>query len=667
MQNGASRFGTPTRRGYGFSYSTYGTPGSGASSTASTPMGLNSSFLGGSLSRSLGKSLSTSNLRRNFDGEESVLAPGAFSASSNRLRNGSALKKLTINRSIRGDLFASPSREETPPSMLEKADVFAQGAGKLKKRVSFDTSITNSATPSAEEQGFLRSSIRPTQSSTTSEPGASDSQSQQQATQPEMTQVRGNELEVVPENESSAVPVANKPTLNGQVSHDDQQLGEYYMSPTKEEIKMMTRDQLKKVSNLTVGREGAGSVTFNVPVDLTGIPIEDIFEKLVRITVRSLTVYPQEVVTPEVGKGLNVPATIALLNSWPRARGGRVASYDTKGPKYQKHIERLKRVPGTIFKDYDANTGIWTFDVEHFTTYGLDYDDETEGEDFGDSVLSAPPDTPTPPTWAKNAQNAPHSQSAESNGHLSSASKTSDTSSSGREDTFQFKRKAALPGAFANDSGFIDDEGTREGSGDESDESFLDERSVGSPSETSDLEPQMIAGDIDMDEGDESVLDEDEMAGSYPVLDQTTEHMNGELSLVPARPREIEVLPVKTALKAGRRHHLSVGGTPAKAKLILDGDWTQQLERTVSPKKQDRQALREAQETALQIEEREQTPKQRLLAIKNRPGFRNNIDLMHSLWGQATASGKKSPKMARQGGMIGQGMKVGWSPMITEI
>ena len=134
--SGSSRFQTPQRRGgFGFSYSTYGTPGS-ASSNTSTPGGFNSSLYSSSVGRGLGKSLSTSNLRRNFDDAESVLTPGAFSAGSSRYDGSSNLKRLTIDRSLRTDLFtgakdgsgALPSPEkERQPSIL-------------KKKVSFDAS-----------------------------------------------------------------------------------------------------------------------------------------------------------------------------------------------------------------------------------------------------------------------------------------------------------------------------------------------------------------------------------------------------------------------------------------------------------------------------------------------------------------------------------------------
>ena len=107
----SSRLSTPVKRGFGFSYSNFGTPGS-ASSTSSTPGGnnLNNGLLGGSLGRGLIKSVSTNSLRRSFNTEDSILAPGAFSASPSSRNYGStgSMKKLVITKGIRGDLFLPP-------------------------------------------------------------------------------------------------------------------------------------------------------------------------------------------------------------------------------------------------------------------------------------------------------------------------------------------------------------------------------------------------------------------------------------------------------------------------------------------------------------------------------------------------------------------------------
>jgi len=383
--NSASKFVTPQKRGYGFSYSTFGTPTS-PSSVASTPGALGQSLLGGSLSRPLGKSISSSNLRRSFAPDESILSPGAFSASSGARYYGStgSFKKLTINRDIRTDLFSTPSKDKQQPPV---------DARKLSKRVSFDTSVAaiengeqgssrqspNTSTSSAPaDLGFIRASGRPN--------GVNGAGSASSESPPEMEQVKGNELAIVHEEGSPATQT--KPTPGRGSSGE---AGEYWMSPSKKDIEAMNRHQRMAVTNLTVGRENVGQIRFRVPVDLTNIALDDIQGGIVELQTRSCTVYPVSAKKPPVGKGLNVPAEITLENSWPRT-----GASDKSNHRIKKHIERLKQIENTEFVSYDTESGVWTFTVEHFTTYGLDYDDEETDAEAPAVGAQDEEDEPTP-------------------------------------------------------------------------------------------------------------------------------------------------------------------------------------------------------------------------------------------------------------------------------
>jgi nuclear pore complex protein Nup98-Nup96 len=240
---------TPQKRGFGFSYSNYGTPGS-VSSTSSTPGAFSGSLLGGgSFGRTLNKSMSTSSLRRSFSTEDSILAPGAFSASPSLRQFGStgSVKKLTINRSIRQDLFSPPNG--TPA--LPPASTPVTGA--LRKRVSFDQNTTgggaaspakqaNGATPSAEELGYLR----PRASVNGAKPNGT-------STPPEMEQVDNNQQLAIVTEEEPVAPVATQQPAKP-VSQEDQPAGNYYMRPSKEEIENMNRQQRSKVTGFIVGR-----------------------------------------------------------------------------------------------------------------------------------------------------------------------------------------------------------------------------------------------------------------------------------------------------------------------------------------------------------------------------------------------------------------------------
>jgi len=654
----SSHFNTPQKRGFGFSYSTYGTPAS-ASSTSSTPLTFGNSMLGGGLNRGLSKSVSTSSLRGSytstFSREDSILAPGAFSASpGSRFNSTGSMKKLVINRGIRTDLFSPPSKESSPSS---------NQSGILKKRVSFDAStvggnanghvngnsplkqVQSSATPTSEEPGYLRPSTR--SSNGNGNGNGNGSKSNGAVSPPEMEQVKGNELAIVPEEEAAA-PALSKPRAKP-TSQEDQEPGRYWMKPSKEEILNMNRMQRQKVTGFTVGRDGVGQVTFDVPVDLTNIDLDGIFDKLVILNIRQATVYPDQSKKPPVGKGLNVPSTIKLENSWPRGKDKRNPSHEKAGPRLQKHIERLSKVPDTEFKDYDKETGVWTFTVEHFTTYGLEYDDdETDGEamsEFGQSTLIAPPDTPTPQSRTSKAKADNSFSSTEMSG----------STESDPEDTFDFKKKKILPGAFDNQAAFEEDADMED---DEQDSrSFLDERSVGSQSENGVEEP------MDQDDhfqGQELVRIEDQgMAGSYPQLDDTAEQdddysqEDDSMAVVAETPG---------AIMRARMRAMRTTGSPLKRKIKFDdNDWTEMLRQSVSPQKQDREQLKRMRDSmnngaVLEDSEKDGAPASTMRArvVSDGHGFATSIDLMHSLFGEAR-SPVKSAKLPQKG----KGFEVG--------
>ncbi|EHK99580.1 putative Nucleoporin [Glarea lozoyensis 74030] len=625
-----SRFSTPQKRGFGFSYSNYGTPGS-ASSTSSTP----GTFSSNTFSRTLKASASTSSLRRSFNTEDSILAPGAFSASPSTRHYGStgSVKKLNINRNLRNDLFSPPNPQQAPAAP-------SQG-GILKKRVSFEAhtatngvstssplkNITNGSSPTSEEMGLLRPSAK-----------ANGKQPSNQSP-PEMEQVQNNELAVVHEEEA-ANPTPR--ALPEKISQEDQEVGEYWMKPSLAEIKNMNRTQRQKVSNLIVGREGCGQVTFGSPVDLTLVNVDDIIAKIVKFDIRSCTVYQDDATKPPMGKGLNVPSIISLQNSWPRKKDMKTPSGEKNGHRFQKHIERLRRVKDTKFLNYDKDTGVWTFSVEHFTTYAApDEDDETEMEEvseFGQSTLSAPPDTPTPSSRDVDQSFASVSQ-------ISMVSQTE----SDPEDTFDFKtskrKKVVLPGAFDEQAAYYeDDEEMEETQEDETyEESFLDNRSVGSQSENGVDEPMDQADDFQDDES-VSIADQ-EMAGSYPQAGNTAE-LDEEDSQDGYDAIE-EDSGTQNALVRARLRASQKAATPMKTRFSAGNDWTATLRKTVSPKKQDRALLK----TLIHFDDDslpdfEPTPTAKRVVADGR-GFATSIDLMNSLFGQTKSPAKPAKTPAK--------------------
>jgi nuclear pore complex protein Nup98-Nup96 len=620
----ASRFSTPTKRGFGFSYSNYNSPGS-ASSTVSTPGGLNSSLLGGTFGRGLSKSMSTSSLRRSFNTEDSILAPGAFSASASARQYGStgSMKKLVINRSIRNDLFSPPNPHSQAPS--------TPNGSILKKRVSFDSSSMpnqnpNGASkqtqintnPSSEDLGYdkPRGGVNGTPSS------------------PEMQQVRGNELALArvqeedspgPGGPSTGPSTGPSKTPSKPPEQHVVQLkeGEYWMKPTKAEIENMNRVQRQKVTGLKVGRVGYGEVTFDAPVDFTGINLDDLLGKMILFDPRSLTVYPAGFQKPPMGKGLNVPSTITLTNSWPRKR-------TTSRENIAKHIANLKKVPDTKFVNYETDSGKWTFKVDHYTTYKVyDDEDETDGDDtsrFGQSTLSAPPDTPTPKS------RTPRSQQYDESFATSEVTQTE----SDPEDTFQFRKKKSLPLPGAFDDVYADDDMADDDDDDDDDEesqqSFLDERSVGSLSENGVEEP-MDQDDVFEDDESANIVDQ-EMAGSYPQIGNTAELEEDDsqddegMDMVVDTPGAI----LRARLRASKN-----SGTPTKSRFAAGNDWTSTLKTTISPQKQNRALLKSlidihGDNPPPDVEPTPVAPRNRV--VSDGRGFATSIDLMNSLFGQ---------------------------------
>lgn len=562
------------RAGYGFSYSSYGAPASGASSSTTTSGLGGSLFANGGLSRSLGKSISSSSLRNNFTADTSILSPGAFSTTGRNFGNG-GLKRLNINRNInaaRTPLFDEPSQKRVS---------FAAGEG-VNGNTNGETALI---VKQDEEEGSPKAA---------SHDGGSDS------SRPEMQQVNGTELARV--SEDHALTPKSSSSVNIQPGQDPKP-GEYWCSPSMDQLKKMSKQELKSVPNFIVGRQHIGQIKFNhgEPVDLSEVDLDKLFGDIVQLNARNATVYGETCTClpkPPLGTALNRPSEIVLGNSWPRNRAGK---------KDVKHLERLKRVAGTTFVKYNQATGEWTFTVPHFSSYGLDYDDYSDDEDDDmSSELSDVPDTP---------MDQQHRSSQMTSTPQDDSSFASPTQSS-PDDTFDFKKgmrgRTTVPGGFGDDSMYDDDEemqGTRG-------QSFLGGRSVGS------LDGQQ---DADYSEESESELaHEQSMADSVSSPIRTTEQTNAKEDVSRG-----SLMP-KSILKAGQILKPSTG-TPSKAQPIFDDDWANQLQRTISPKKQDRQALRESQGHALREQELQPTKLSQSFGARQ---MTTALDLMESLFGE---------------------------------
>ncbi|KAF2460468.1 nuclear protein 96-domain-containing protein [Lineolata rhizophorae] len=681
----ASRLITPQKRpqGYGFSYSTYGTPGSAGSNAS--PGNFNSSmFNNGSLGRSLGKSFSTSNLRISFNAEDSILAPGAFSSTA---RNTGSMKRLNVDRSMkegRPSLFSAQFADSMQPSPLRKkvsfdAAIAGSGANGTTSGalVRTETNDGDAAATGSENQEQSTDSGRPLRSVGLNGPRMNGA-----ATRPEPEQVKGNELTVVPENDaakskpkddSGGAKTVSKSQRMARLRQIDQNLGPYWSEPSLEELRKMNKEQLKHIENFSVGRQGAGKIEWPV-ADLSNVPLDNLLGKIIVLEVRNATVYPEdspEIRKPPEGQGLNRPSTIHLENSWPRSMAGKLPVHEKKGAQFDKHIARLKRVAGTHFKDYNPDTGVWIFGVDHYTTYGLDDEDEDDDMEMLDedgSMMSGGlrvPESPVSPTPsarpAASASSTPaRSFSVPEPDTNEDVSMESINTTSSPDDTFNFKQRnstRSLPGGFGDEYLFDDMAEQAEDSHNQigmnnNPESFLDERSVGSsPSD----EDQISEESEDRAEDDESDLMEQDMAASSSSSAHTTE-LNGA-----AEYDGSDSVKPKSILKASfPLRSMSGPETPSKGKFALRIDWAEQLQRTVSPKKQDRQALRESQAVFLSTNVKDRDVgsgsvlgMKKSLASPSKP-IATPLDLMNSLFqdsGRKSIGAKHGAAAMKNGGL----------------
>lgn len=116
------------------------------------------------------------------------------------------------------------------------------------------------------------------------------------------------------------------------------------------------------ISNLVIGFEGKGRIEFLEPVTI--ITAEDIER---RVSFRNEGV---EISDP-IGTGLNKKARVFVEGIFPMCRGtneiikGKCDSFPQKGIQ-ERFIYQLKNDPSKIFVDYNVDTGIYVYEVNHF-------------------------------------------------------------------------------------------------------------------------------------------------------------------------------------------------------------------------------------------------------------------------------------------------------------
>ncbi|EME85148.1 uncharacterized protein MYCFIDRAFT_195995 [Pseudocercospora fijiensis CIRAD86] len=570
---------------YGFSYSNFGTPNSSFSSSL-TPQASSllkpTNSLGSALTSRLAKSMSMQNLR-GIDTPTreggSLLRPTPGSASSRFLETGS-MRKLKIDRSLRQDLFAPLEQRQdiSPP---------------LHKKVSFDNSAAN-AKQSDAQPSAANALVRTETDDDDVSPAATRSQQRPNGTHVEMQQVNGASLTDIPEDAEPQRP-ASAPGTKRPVEKTAPKVpeaGEYWSKPSLKSLKAMSRSQLAHLGQFEVGRYGIGKIQFS-KADLSNTDLDQLYGGIVKLEKNSATVYPTEEDTPPRGQGLNVPSKIWLENSWPRSHNGQKVVLKEGTPAYEKHIRRFKKITGTKFDRYEPDTGTWVFDVDHFTTYELGEDDDDDEMEITQQDSSGLSDAP--PTLGQ-----PQDDTMQSIETANGAGLGGDDI----DDTFEFKHttrsrssfpESQIPGGF---DAFDDQHVTYDYDDPSADEHVEDQYMMAGGLGQEDDVFAGQGGAVQAPSPGAYERQQSSMASDDHRPNDIAESLQDEKEPEPMIPgsfgAEGPPKPFRSILKPATAF-------PSPEKLAND-DWEDQLQRTMSPRKRDRQHLKNLQQSLLKAD-----------------------------------------------------------------
>ncbi|KAF3926510.1 hypothetical protein AA313_de0209378 [Arthrobotrys entomopaga] len=389
-----------------------------ASPFARSSLGTSSPMLGGSLGRNFSGGSSRVGLGGSvFDSpganDDSILNTSAFTPGGNRAAN---LKRLVIDRNLRdSDLFI---KEGEVRAIKGTQDSSPTPDPTIKKTVSFDTNTKSQiASPAASgaDLGYMRT---PTKQASAPVASPAPENALVPVASPPDVEVADPQMEEV---EASGVRSAGT----------TEKKGDYWSVPSVTKLKSLAREKLAAVPDLIVGRNNFGQIRFDRPVDLTQINggVDAILGGVIHFADRVCTVYPPGYDKPPPGNGLNQPATITLEDCFPTDREHKQPIRDPDHPRYQFHLKRLQNIKDTEFVDYLVQDGVWIFKVQHFTTYGLQ-DEDDDDADMEDSTYD---DDVTPTKGVVNSSILEESSFA-------SPGDITFEDDSIADDTFEFKR-----------------------------------------------------------------------------------------------------------------------------------------------------------------------------------------------------------------------------------
>lgn len=165
----------------------------------------------------------------------------------------------------------------------------------------------------------------------------------------------------------------------------------YNVYPPISELETMSEADLAAVADFKVERPGYGSVAWDGSVDVRGVDLDSV----VVIETKNVSVYDDAELNgdkPRQGSKLNRPAVITMFGIYPK--GGAESSVEAK-EKLKKKIEKSTKKMGADLLSFDADGGVWTFRVGHFSRYGLDDEDSDDEDTVDESEANATPSLAT--------------------------------------------------------------------------------------------------------------------------------------------------------------------------------------------------------------------------------------------------------------------------------
>jgi len=152
----------------------------------------------------------------------------------------------------------------------------------------------------------------------------------------------------------------------------------YTITPSLTILSYMSEADLAAVQGFKIERTGYGSIAWDGAVDVRGIDLD----LIICIEPKDVAVYDNEeaaATKPSVGSKLNRPAVITICDIFP-TNGGKNASVEAR-TQYRKKIEKVTKKMDANLLSYDAENGLWKFQVHHFSRYGLNDDDDDDNDD----------------------------------------------------------------------------------------------------------------------------------------------------------------------------------------------------------------------------------------------------------------------------------------------